>query len=114
MHLRQPLVAHDQPPVLGQPRQRALDDPAMAAELLAGVDTPTRDARCDTALAAGIAAAVKVIPLITMELVRALARAAPESFDGPHRVEQRLQQARIVPVGRAEQGRQRDSVPVDE
>ena len=114
MHVGQPLVADGESPILGKPRQRPFHDPPMPTELLARLDAAAGDARCDAPPAAGVPTTVVVIPLVAVELVGALAGAAPESLDRPDRIEQRLQQARVVPVGRADEDRKRDASAVHE
>src|SRR5688572_1937780 len=84
----------------------------MPAKLLAGLDAPASDARRNAPSAARLAAVVKVIPLVGVQLGRALARATLQPLDGPHGVQERLQHARVVPIGWTEQDRQRNAVAV--
>jgi hypothetical protein len=73
MDIGPPLVAHPQPAEVIEPGQGALDDPAMATQPLAGVDALARDAHLDVTRAQRGAAARRVIPLVGMPIVRALA-----------------------------------------
>jgi len=104
MDIDPPLVANGEPTEAGEPAERALYHPTMPAQPLARFDTTPGDARDDAALAAGCPATVEVIPFVRVQLRRAPAWAAPETFDRPHRVEQRFEFLGIVDIG----GRQRD------
>jgi hypothetical protein len=108
------LVAHREPAEPGEPGQRALDHPAVAAQAFARLHTAPGDARDDAALAAGPAAARVVVPFIGVQLGRALARPSRALTDGRHGVEQRLEEATVVHVRGAEQERERDAAGVDQ
>jgi DNA helicase II / ATP-dependent DNA helicase PcrA len=96
MDVGPPLIAHRQPAEAAQPRQRALDDPAVPAEPLARLDAAARDARDDAAPPAGDATARVVVTLVGMQLGRAPSGTAasptrlPDRWD---RVERGLQEA---------------------
>src|SRR5829696_5057498 len=61
------LVAHREPPVPRQPRQRALYDPPVPAQPLAGIDPAPSDARLYTPLPQGFATAGEVVGLVGMQ-----------------------------------------------
>ena len=71
-----PLVAHLQPPVPLQPRQRPLHNPPVSAQLLARLDASPRDARGDAPLPERLAAAREVVAFVGVQLLRALTRAS--------------------------------------
>src|SRR5215218_8222391 len=66
-------VADRRPPELVQPGQGPFDDPAVAAQALAGIDALARDADPDPAAAQEAAAAGDVVGLVGVELGRARA-----------------------------------------
>ena len=76
MDVASALVARDEPAEAVDPREGALDDPPVAAQLLAGLDAPPGDARSDAATAAGLTAASMVVGFVSVELVRPASRAA--------------------------------------
>ena len=81
-----PLVAHLQASVAVQPRQRPLHHPPVPAQPLARVHAPSGDARLYAPLAQRLAAAPKVVTLVGVQLLGALARPpglAPWPADRP-------------------------------
>jgi hypothetical protein len=62
-----PLVADRETPEPGEPGQRALDHPAVAAQPLGAVDPASSYARRDAPAASRLAAAVVVVPFIDMQ-----------------------------------------------
>src|SRR5215211_1237683 len=110
-----PLVAHRQPAVAIQPRQRALHHPPVSSELLAGVDPTAGDARGYAPLPERFSAAGEVVGLVGVQLRGTLARPAGVSArlanrrNGVHRL---LQHLGVVDVGGAEDYRERDAPSV--
>ena len=111
-----PLIADGEAAELGKPSEGALDDPAMAPELLAGFDTASGDPRRDGAGAALDPAAAMVISpgsspgqaLVGMELVRPTTRATPTArAHARHRVERGSQHHAVVAVGPAQRQAER-------
>ena len=83
--------------------QRALHDPAVAAEVLTAFDAASRDPRCDAAGAALAPAATMIVALVGMQLVRSTPRAAtPAGAQPRHRVEGSSQHTAVVAVGPGE------------
>jgi hypothetical protein len=114
MDIRTALVADDEPTVWGRPGECSLDYPPVTAQLLARLDTSAGDARRDTPLAASNSAMGEVIRLVAVQLRRPLAGTAPKPRDRVDRIQHRLQHPGVVPVGRGEQNRERNAVPVHE
>ena len=112
-----PLVAHLEPPIAHQPRQRPLHHIPVMAQPLAGLHTTPGDPGRDPPAAQCPPAAPIVIALVAMQLGGSLAR-APESatrtLDRRHRVQHGLQQHRVMGVGRRQADRQRDTAAVDQ
>jgi hypothetical protein len=80
------LVAQGQPPVAGQPGKRALDDPSVPAQLVAGLGALAGDAGGDAAVADPGAQVRLVIGLVRVELgglAAARAAAGADGGDGP-------------------------------
>ncbi len=108
-----PLVAHLEPPILGEPGEGALGHPPMPAELLGGVDTSSCDPRLDVTTVQGLSAPTEVVGFIGMELVRSLPRSAPRALDRLDGIDHLFEHHRVVDVGRRDLGCERDSLPVD-
>ena len=114
MDVHPALIADGQAAVLPQPGQGALHDPAVATQAGAALYSLARDADLDPAFAQGEPTARAVICLVRVDFVWALARPAPRPLDRPEAVDQRLEDAGIGAVGRGEQHRERDTLPVDD
>src|SRR5215218_3017038 len=110
-----PLVAHRQPAVAIQPRERTLHHPPVSSELLAGVDPTAGDARGYAPLPERLPAAGEIVCLVGVQFRGTLARPAGVSArlanrrNGVHRL---LQHLRVVDVGGAEDYRERDAPSV--
>lgn len=110
---RSSVVADPQPAVhLRIPGERALDDPAVAAQPLAGLDGFTCDADLDPAPGECTAARPVVIGLVTMQLLGPLARPSPRTLDRADRIDQLLEDWRVVAVGRRVDEGERDALTV--
>ncbi len=104
-----PLVAGRQAAVAGEPGEGALDDPAVAAEAVGPLDAAAGDAGLDAPLPARQAAPRVVVPLVGVELGRPLPTPSGRGADRRHRVEHGLERRRVVAVGGADPGGQRDA-----
>jgi hypothetical protein len=104
------VVADEEAAVAVQPGEVALDDPSIAAQLLARVDPPPGDAWDDAPAAQRLAAAARVEGLVGVELGRATAGPAARLADRRDGVDQPLQDGAFVHVGRGLQRRQRDAL----
>jgi hypothetical protein len=103
-----PLVAHHEPPVLGQPRQCPLDDPPVPPQPLTGVFSSPRDAILDAASAQNCSAAREVVALVRVQLLGPLARSASAaSLYGPDSVNRLLEDPRVMDVRAGKDNRQR-------
>ena len=113
MDSRAALVANIQASKTTQPGLGTLHDPAVAPQALARLDSLARDSAADAAPPEVLPTARGLIGLVRVHLGRALALAASGSLDGLDGVEQLLEQADVIDVGRRELHRKRDAVPVD-
>jgi hypothetical protein len=95
-------------------RSCALDNPAVAAELLAGLDASARDARFYPAPVTRLSAATVVISFVSMELVRPAARSATFARDGRDGVDQLFEGHAVVGIGAGQQKRERVSAAVSD
>ena len=102
MDVRPPLVAHREPPLAGEPGERALHNPPVPPQPLARIHTPPGDARLYPPLAQGLGAAGEVVALVRVQLLRALPRTAARAPDRPDRIHCLLQDLRVVDVGHSE------------
>ena len=109
------LVADGQPAILSEPCECSLDDPAMSSELGLRLDAHPRDAMHDSPRRAGSAAPGVVIALVGVNLLGPPTRmSAPSVADRRDRVEQRLEQHRVVQIGWTCSNRQRHAGRVDD
>jgi hypothetical protein len=97
-----------------QPREVALDDPAISSKLLFGLDAAAGDARSDTAYRAPGAAEDVVVGLVGVKLGRAKARSTPATSNRRDPIEHRLQVVALVRVRGRDVDRERDAVAIDD
>ena len=107
------LVADGQPAEPIEPSQRALDHPAVAAQPLAGIKHPPRDARLDAAPAQVSTAGAVVITFVGVELFGSAPRPAQRPMDGRDRFEHLGEKEAVVAVGRRELHGERDALGFD-
>ena len=107
------LIADGQAAVLAQPGQGALHDPTVATQARAALHPFARDAHLDAAPAQGAPTARRVVRLVRVQLVRALAWPTAWPLDGPDAVDQRRKDAAVGTVGGREQDSERETLPVD-
>ena len=108
-----PLVAHLQPPIAGEPRQRPLDHPPMPTQPFAGLEAAPGDARGYAPLPERLAAPGEVVSCVGMQLLRPLARASTRFTDRPDGVHELFERLGVVDVGSRVDRRERDAVSVD-
>jgi len=101
-----PLIADRQPPVPMEPGQGPLDHPAVATQLLAGLDPLARDPDLDPAAVQEAAAAGDVIGLVGMELGWPFAALPRGLGDRGHGLDQVLEDDAVVAVRAGQQGGQ--------
>lgn len=77
MDVVSPLVADGEATELGEPRQRALDDPPATSQPLAALDPAPGDARLDATAGQRLTAAAVVVGLVGVQLRGTLARRSP-------------------------------------
>src|SRR5215216_7954445 len=107
------LVADRQAAVAVQPGQRALHDPAVAAQALLGLDPLPRDPNLDVPTAQCPAATGDVVGLVGMELGGTLAPPPGRLLDGRDGVDQVREDDRLVAVGPGQARGERDAGAVD-
>lgn len=112
MDVKAPLVADSEASVASHPCEGPLDDPSMAAEFLAAINTASGNARCDASATASSVAAPMVIGFVGVQLVRSAPWAASLARNRRHRIEQLLERDAVVDVGAGQQERERDAAPV--
>ena len=112
MDVASPLVAGDKPAEAADPGEGALDDPPVAAQLLAGIDATACDAGSDPPTTAGLSATAMVVGFVGVELVRAASRPAGLATNRWDVVEQFLERHAVVGVGAGQDEGEREAVPV--
>jgi hypothetical protein len=80
MDIQPSLITYSQPAEAVEPCECALDNPSVPPQLLTALDTSPGNARCDTSFAKGGPIPFRVVPFVSMHLVRALARPAPPTL----------------------------------
>ena len=106
------IVAYGQPTVAGKPSERPLHHPAVAAQTLAALHAPPGDPRLYAALKQVVSAVWVVIPFIRMELRWLPARPASLAFHRCNRVEELLEDLRVVDMSAGEHDRQRHALRI--
>jgi hypothetical protein len=113
MDIRTALVAHLQPSEAVQPRVRALDNPAIPAELLLRLNALAGDARRDPPLAQRSLVLLRLVPFVRVQLHRALAGAPSWPLDRLDGIHGFFQHRSVVDVRSRQQDRERDTLFVD-
>ena len=108
-----PLVADGEAAKTVEPCQRSLDNPSVSAQPFAAVYASPGNAGHDPALPAFAPAAVMVVGLVGVELVRALARTSTTVAHAWHGIQSGCQHHAVVPVGRAQAHPERGALAVD-
>lgn len=97
-----------------QPREVALDNPAIPSKLLLGLDATARDARGDATYRAPGAAEDVVVGLVGVKLGGAKARSTSAPPDRRDSIEHRLKVVALVRIRRRDVDGQRDAVAIDD
>ncbi len=95
-----------------KPGMRALHDPAVSPQALAALYTPAGDPCQDAAPLQVAPAALEVVALVRMQLVRALPRSSSQAGYGHQRIERGLERHRIMPVRSRHRQGQRDALRI--
>lgn len=114
MQVGVPFVAHQEAAVAVQPGEGALDHPAVAPQLLAGLDAPAGDARGDMAAAQQAAVLCGIVALVSVQFARSAAGPTPASTrwpQGRERIDEALQDGALVDVGGGDEQRQWGAAP---
>ncbi|MBB1636167.1 hypothetical protein A9975_35660 [Cupriavidus sp. UME77] len=99
MDIEATLGANAQLTKRSKPGMRALHNPAMFAEPVVLLDAAAGDSWADASLAQMPTTPCEVIPLVGVELVRAASRSAGQARHGRNRIDQVLEDNRVVPIG---------------
>ena len=116
MEIGPTLIANGEAAKAIEPRQGALDHPAMPSQPFPRLDPPAGDARRNAALAAGDATARIVVAFVSMQFGGTSTRSAPSAvwlLDRRDRIQDRLEHARVMDIGRRERHREGDPAAVD-
>jgi len=115
MEVGVPFVADGEATAAVEPGDSALDHPAMAAELGAGLDALAGDAAEDAPASEGGAASSAVVRLVGVELAGSDARATgARPLDRLDALQQVLEDGAVADVGGGEVDGQRDAVAVNQ
>ncbi len=112
MDVETPFVADGEPSEAVHPREGALDDPAVSAELLTAFNAAPGDSRLYAAPMASSTAAAVIIGLVCVQFARAPARASTSATNGWDCIEQRFERHAVVDVGAGQQEGERDATAV--
>ncbi len=113
MDISTPLLANREPTVLRKPRQCAFYHPPMSPQPLAALFALPGYPALDAALSQRLSTLLGVIALVSVKLLRALARTAPTgTLDRLDGVQQLLEYLRVVDIGGTQDYRERDTPPV--
>ncbi|GLZ23176.1 hypothetical protein Bpla01_67040 [Burkholderia plantarii] len=99
MNIEAALEANPELSESGEPGMRAFDHPTMPPKAIATFDTTTRDTCLDAALSQITSTARKVIPFVSVQFGRPLARLTSQASHGRDGIKRGLECHRIVPVG---------------
>jgi len=107
------LIAYLQAPVAIDPRQGPLHYPPVSSELLARFNATPSNSRGYAPLPQGLAASREVVSLLSMQLLRAFARAPTRRLaDRRDSIHDFFEDLRVMDIGRRVDHRERDSAPV--
>lgn len=112
MNVGSAFIAHNEAAELIEPRETAFDDPTMAPEFALALNPAAGNAWDDPAMAQRAPGDRIVVPLVGVELVRALARSAAWPADRCNAVNERDQPGTVVDVGRREFDGERDALSI--
>jgi len=114
VHVRQAFIADGESAETVEPREGPLDYPAVPAQLVTGLDPTAGDAAADPPLAQVRPTAWVVIALVRMQFGGPLPRSTPWPLDRLDRLDQVLENNRVVDVGRREPDREWEALAVDQ
>jgi hypothetical protein len=109
---RPSLIAHRQPAIPAQPRQRTLHNPPVLPQSLARVDSASGDAWGYVPLPQGLTATREVVAFVGVQLLGTLPRSATRALDGLYGIYSLFQDLRVMDVCGSEDYRERDASSV--
>ena len=107
-----PLIADDQTTHLVEPGDAALDDPAVPAQSLGGLDAWPRDSALDPTPTQHALVPSRAVALVGVQLLGSAAGPTPLAAHGRNRVDQPLQDGGLVDVRGRGQLCERDALAV--
>ena len=116
VQIKPSFVADDQPLVLAQPCQRALDHPPVLAQLLAALNSFASNPRSDASLPQSTSAPPKVVPFVSMQLEWPLPPSSAYSsglLDWLDSINHIGKSVTVMNIGRSADYRERNSFGVD-
>jgi hypothetical protein len=113
MDVRAALVPHIQPAEGAEPRLGPLDDPPVSAQPLLRLDSFTGNPTADAPPSEVVPTMLRFVRLVRVHLGRALAGATAWPLDRLDRLQEGLEQAHVVHIGRGQRHREGDAGPVD-
>lgn len=113
MNIIQPLISNPQPPITVEPTSRAFNYPAMAAQSLTAFYPFASYSHFYTSLTDCSTASRILIPFVSMQFLRPLARTSSRSLNRFNCIKHLSQHLRIVKISRSLLHRQRDAFSFD-
>ena len=112
MNVSASLITNSQATIAIEPRQRALNDPAMPSESLATFNAAPCDARCNPSPSQFLAQCLRVIRFVGVQLHRSCAWSAAPPLDWLDGIHGLKTHARVVDIGGTYRDGERDALPV--
>ncbi|ALK32993.1 hypothetical protein bpln_2g07400 [Burkholderia plantarii] len=112
MNIEAALEANPELSESGESGMRAFDHPTMPPKAIATFDATTRDTCLDAALSQIMSTARKVIPFVSVQFGRPLARLTSQASHGRDGIKRELECHRIVPIGSRDRDSQRDATRI--
>src|SRR5690606_12171773 len=114
MDILAPFIADAQAPIAIEPRQGALNHPAVSPQPLAGLDPLARDPHRDMAASQCLSTARDIVGLVGAQLGRPLPGTTTSPPNGPNGVDDLLEHGAVVAVGPGRPVRQRGAHALDD
>lgn len=106
-------IPNSEPPVVAKPCQGPFDDPTVASQFFAGVDTLSGNSDLDPAFGEGRSASWNAVSLVSMKLHGTLSRTTSGTPNRMDSIDQLLENGRVVGIGSGETECQRRAASID-